>query len=93
MASTQRLDDGDLVRQACRGDVGAYAALVERHQQQLLYRPVALVGSAEAAEDLVQQTSVLAYVRLSEAPGDREFQTWLTQLMSTCRGGVKRGKQ
>lgn len=69
--------DEELFRQWQRGHVDAFEALVKRYQRPLLSHLYSLVGSAQTAEDLVQET----FVRLvREAPSygyPRPFFPWL----------------
>ena len=69
--------DEELFRQWQHGKVDAFETLVQRYQRPLLSHLYSLVGSAQTAEDLVQET----FVRLvREAPSyryPRPFFPWL----------------
>jgi len=74
--------DADLVaRVLAYDDRRAYAALVRRHQsaiRNLLRRLCA--GDAARADDLAQETFLLAYRRLASFRGDALLSTWLHRI-------------
>jgi RNA polymerase sigma-70 factor (ECF subfamily) len=49
-------NDGDDLRRFVRGDAGAFASLLQRHQAALLRYAGHLLGPGDAAEDAVQET-------------------------------------
>jgi RNA polymerase sigma-70 factor (ECF subfamily) len=73
-------DDVELVRLARGGDVDAFGALVERNRRAVYRAAYAALGSASDADDVVQETFVIAYRKLSSFRGDSAFKTWLLSI-------------
>jgi RNA polymerase sigma-70 factor, ECF subfamily len=59
------------------GDDDAFAVLYERHRRSLFVFVVRMLGSAEAAADLVQDAFLGIYERRRELRGLRSFRGWL----------------
>lgn len=77
----ERTGDAELVRRARRGDERAFHELVDRHAAWLYRAAVALVGSREDAEDLVQETLVAASKGLATFEHRSSVQTWLRRIL------------
>ena len=74
------LDDHSLV-QACRaGQTEAFGTLVRRYQDRLYPTILRLIGSAEDAEDVLQDTFVRAFEKLEQFQGDSSFYTWIYRI-------------
>jgi RNA polymerase sigma factor (sigma-70 family) len=78
--STHVLSDESLVEAAKRGHSMAFAALSERHRQQLFRAAYRITRSREDAEDAVQDTLLRALVHMSNFDGRSSFGTWLTRI-------------
>jgi RNA polymerase sigma-70 factor (ECF subfamily) len=77
---TRSLDDHSLV-EACRaGQSEAFGALVQRYQERLYQTLLHLSGSAEDARDILQDTFLRAYEKLSQFQGDSSFYTWVYRI-------------
>ncbi|MBX7081211.1 MAG: RNA polymerase sigma factor [Nannocystaceae bacterium] len=70
-------DDEALVERARRHDAGAWAQLYRRHYAGLYRHVHALVGRANVAEDLTQETFARALVALPSFTGRSSVATWL----------------
>src|SRR5262249_38611457 len=67
--------------QACRaGQTEAFGALVRRYQDRLYPTVLRLVGSAEDAEDVLQDTFVRAFEKLDQFQGESSFYTWVYRI-------------
>ncbi len=74
------LDDHSLVK-ACRaGQTEAFGALVQRYQDRLYPTILRLVGSAEDAKDVLQDTFLRAFEKLEQFQGDSSFYTWVYRI-------------
>jgi RNA polymerase sigma-70 factor (ECF subfamily) len=73
-------DDNTLVR-ACRaGQTEAFGVLVQRYQDRLYPTLLRLVGSAEDAEDVLQDTFVRAFEKIDQFHGESSFYTWVYRI-------------
>ena len=73
-------DDHSLV-EACRaGRTEAFGVLVERYQRRLYPTVLRLVGSAEDAEDILQDAFVRAFEKLDQFQGESSFYTWIYRI-------------
>jgi RNA polymerase sigma-70 factor (ECF subfamily) len=62
------------------GDSNAFRGLVDRHKDRLYGVLLSLVGDADLAEELAQETFVKAYASISGFREDSSFGTWLIQI-------------
>ena len=72
--------DPELIAAALARDTAAFGELVTRYQNRLYHSLVHVVGSAEDAKDVAQETFVLAFQKLSTFRGDAQFYTWLFRI-------------
>ncbi len=80
--STSRtaLSELELVRQAQRGDVGAFEELFRRHQGRVYALCLRMVADPGRAEDLTQESFVRAWRKLRSFRAKSAFGTWLHRL-------------
>ncbi|HUG39416.1 MAG TPA: RNA polymerase sigma factor [Longimicrobiales bacterium] len=71
------ITDGRLVHLVLEGDREAYRILVERHEDTLFRRAVALVGDTDVAADIVQDAFLKAYERLGSCSDPDRFGGWV----------------
>ena len=72
-----RLSDNELVERTRAGDVRAYEELVRRYERLVGRVIYPYAGREAAVEDLVQETFLRAYDRLSTFNPEYRFKTWL----------------
>jgi RNA polymerase sigma-70 factor (ECF subfamily) len=66
---------------ACRaGQTEAYGVLVRRYQDRLYPTVLRLTGSAEDAQDLLQETFLRAFQKLGHFHGESSFYTWVYRI-------------
>ena len=70
----------ELIRDALQGHSQAYGELVIRYQDRLYSAMLHIVGSADEAEDVVQDSFVQAYIKLDTFQGNSRFFTWLYRI-------------
>jgi RNA polymerase sigma factor (sigma-70 family) len=82
MGEEQRHDDTDaeLIRRFQSGEQQAFNLLALRHRRAVFLTVVALVGDADEAEDLTQETFIKAYQSLGGFRGESGFYTWLYRI-------------
>ena len=79
-ASRSNLTDQKLIGQVLSGDSAAFGEIVERHEDRLYNTICRLVGSADDARDLLQDTFVKAYEKLDDFRGGSSLYTWLFRI-------------
>src|SRR5262245_31528015 len=72
--------DRTSVARACDGDSEAFRSLVERHSRYVFNVAYRLTGSAQDAEDVVQDTFLKAYRQLSRFEARADFRTWIHRI-------------
>ena len=76
--------DAAAVALARDGDSEAFRALVERHSRAVYRLAQRMTGSAQDAEDVVQETFLKAYKQLSRFESRANFSTWLHRIAVNC---------
>ena len=75
-------NDAELVRLTLCGNTAAYNGLVLRYQRPVYNLAYRMLGNAEDAGDLVQETFLRAYGALASFRQDASFLTWLYKIAS-----------
>ncbi len=76
MRPEPKATDGDIVRAVLAGDRERYAQLVERYRDRYARYAARMLGSADAAEDAVQDAFVRAYDQLAQCKDPNKFVGW-----------------
>jgi RNA polymerase sigma-70 factor, ECF subfamily len=76
--------DAATVALARDGDSEAFRALVECHSRAIYRLAHRMTGSAQDAEDVVQETFLKAYRQLSRFESRANFSTWLHRIAVNC---------
>lgn len=83
--------DADLVHQAQRGDLNAYAELVNRYRTGLQRYALHLLGNREEAEEALQDCLLRAHRGLGQCQHPERFRGWLVRiLVNRCRTRLAR---
>jgi RNA polymerase sigma-70 factor (ECF subfamily) len=69
--------DAELVQLARSGDVSAFGELVERHRTRVFRTALAACGSHQDAEEVAQDTFIVAWRTLDRFRGEAQFRTWV----------------
>jgi RNA polymerase sigma-70 factor (ECF subfamily) len=81
----------DTLARVARGDAGAFAAIVESHQERLLRLCERLLGDAEEARDAAQEVFLKAYRKAAEAKPQGQLYTWLYRIaVNHCLNKLRR---
>jgi RNA polymerase sigma-70 factor (ECF subfamily) len=70
-------DEASLVVKSRRGDRGAFEELVRRTARLVFARVYLETGDRQRAEDLVQETYLLAWKRIATLNEPKDFRAWL----------------
>lgn len=85
--------DLELARRCRSGDAGAFEELYREHAGRLYNLAFRMAGSAQEAEDLLQEVFLHAYRKLGSFRGESSLGTWLYRLgMNQCLDYL-RGRQ
>jgi RNA polymerase sigma-70 factor (ECF subfamily) len=88
-----RAADLELAKRCRNGDAGAFEELYRQHAGRLYNLALRMAGSAQEAEDLLQDMFLHAYRKLGSFRGDSSLGTWLYRLgMNQCLDHL-RGRQ
>lgn len=81
--------DAALISQARQGDEVAWMQLMRLHQEPVFRLAYLILGDADEAEDVAQDSFVRAYQKLDQFDPQRPFRPWLLQI---CKN-LARNKQ
>ena len=82
-----------LLERARSGDESAFESLAELHAPALHRLAYSLMGNGPDAEDLVQETLLGAFQRLSAFEGRSSFKTWLSRILVNQTARLRRSKR
>jgi RNA polymerase sigma-70 factor, ECF subfamily len=72
--------DSDLVARARQSDIEAFGVLIERYERSLLAAVLVETRDLQTAEDVVQETLLVAYRRLATLRNPDKFGPWLMRI-------------
>jgi len=83
--------DLELMTRAQAGDSAAFGALFQRRSPAIWQMAYLLLHSADAAEDVVQETFVSAYEHVADFRGESEPRSWLSAIaLNACRRSIRK---
>jgi RNA polymerase sigma-70 factor (ECF subfamily) len=74
-------DDLALARRAALGDERAFDQIMRRYNQRLFRLAVGIAGEPSEAEDILQESYVRAFYRLSSYTGEGDLGAWLARIV------------
>lgn len=89
-AALAELSDEELARRALAGEQAAFEGLVARYERRVYSLARRLTHSDADAEDVLQDTFVRVYRKLSSFRGEAKFSTWLFRVATNCALMVRR---
>ncbi|HEY2587636.1 MAG TPA: RNA polymerase sigma factor [Tepidisphaeraceae bacterium] len=92
-ASRLQVTDTELVRRIRAGDEAAFGELVNRHADGLYRMAYSVMGSAADAEDILQETLLGAFNRLSAFEGRSSVKTWLVRILLNHASKLRRSRR
>ena len=87
------LSDWVLVQRCQQGQVSAFQELVSRHYQKVFVVVQGIVNHREDAMDIVQDTFLRVYRKISGFKGDSSFYTWVYRIAVNLAIDFKRQKK
>ena len=69
--------DRELVILSRQGDKEAFGCLIERYQALASRTALRMVSAQDAAQDLMQEAMLQAYLSLKELRNEESFRSWL----------------
>ena len=85
-------DEAELVRRARAGDAEAYGELLREHRRSALRVATVVLGTAEGADDVVQQASERAWRAIGRFRPDRAFRPWLLRVVANTARNDRRSR-
>jgi RNA polymerase sigma-70 factor (ECF subfamily) len=79
-----RLEDDALVAAATAGNESAFAELYSLHRREILMLATRILGSADDAEDIAQETFLRAWQKRQSYQGRSLFRTWLYRIATNA---------
>ncbi len=83
-------DDALLIREVRDGNTEAFRGLVDRHGRRVFQLAYRLTGNSADADEVVQETFLRAYKKLSSFEKRARFSTWLYRIATNCALDFKR---
>lgn len=80
----------DLVQRALRGDEAAYQSIVDEHREGVFRLAYLLLGDADDAEDIAQETFIRALRYLHRYDPDRALRPWLLSITANLARNRRR---
>lgn len=78
------IEEKDWLKKAAKGDSAAFEQLVLKYQTQIYNLCFRVMGNAEDAADMAQETFLKAWRNLESFHGEAAFSTWLYRLASNA---------
>ena len=85
--------DAAVIERVRAGDTETFQVLVERHSHAVFRLAYRMTGNEQDAEDVVQETFLRAFHRLSQFAGQASFGVWLHRIAANCSLDVLRQRQ
>ena len=90
----QHEPDEELVRRFREGQDDAFTALVRRHQQRVYSVCLRVLGDADAAADVAQETFLTVLRKIEGFRGEAAFTTWLHRVaLNACYDELRRRRR
>jgi len=83
-ALTVAIDETNWIARARQGDAAAFEALYQRYERRIYSFIYRMMGNAEDASDLTQDTFVKAYMALPRTSPDLNVSAWLHRIASNA---------
>jgi RNA polymerase sigma-70 factor (ECF subfamily) len=78
--AVSKLEDDEIVQRVLDGETALFELIVRRYNQRLFRITRAILRNDDAAEDVMQEAYLRAFVKLDQFAGKAKFSTWLTKI-------------
>lgn len=90
----QSPSDAEVITQVLDGDVEAFGLLLDRYQEELAAYARYMIGNADEAADVVQESLVRAFRALRRCKDRGRFKGWLFRILSNqCKTHLARRRR
>ena len=84
--SVDKVEEYAIIRKVLAGDADQYALLVDAYKDLAYNIAIRMVGDADAAKDMAQESFIAAYNALGEFKFNSRFSSWLYRIVvNKCR--------
>ncbi|MDH5661904.1 MAG: sigma-70 family RNA polymerase sigma factor [Elusimicrobiota bacterium] len=88
------VSDEILVKKSQKGDYPSFEELVKRYEKKIYNLAYRIMGNKEDASDVLQETFLQAFKKLSGFKGKAKFSTWLYRIaVNICLMRKRKGKR
>lgn len=87
------MNDEELIEQTLAGDKEAFGRLALKYQERVYNLALPIVGNAEDAMDVVQESFLQALAHLASFRRSSRFYTWLYRIAYNCAVGALRKRK
>jgi RNA polymerase sigma-70 factor (ECF subfamily) len=86
--------DEELIARVLAGERERFSVLVQRYQEPMFRHALGMLGDADAASDLVQDSFVKAYTHLETCQDPARFAAWMFRIVrNRCMDHLKNRRQ
>jgi RNA polymerase sigma-70 factor (ECF subfamily) len=90
MDDAQRTDERAVIEECVAGKSDRYAVLVERYKTMAYTLAYRMLGDADAADDMAQESFLSAFLALKEFQFRSKFSSWLASIViNKCRDALR----
>jgi RNA polymerase sigma-70 factor (ECF subfamily) len=83
-----------IIQKAKQGNKGAFAKIIDKYQDQILYLAYDYLGNYEEAKDAAQETFIKVFENLQTFNQKSGFNTWLYRIaVNTCIDNLRKRKK
>jgi RNA polymerase sigma-70 factor (ECF subfamily) len=83
----------DLIKRAKKGEISAFAELVEKYESDIFTYCLYILRNREDAKDLTQETFLKAFLKIQSLKKDEDFKFWLLRIArNSCYKKLRRLK-
>ncbi len=94
MSDVMAQDESFIIKECLDGDADRYAVLVDRYKSMAYNIAYRMLGDADAANDMAQESFISAYAALKDFKHGSKFSSWLYRIVvNKCRDYLRSAKE